>query len=196
MAPKESEGAGRASDRKVTASLPTPTLETTRFTMRKLVRNDTQALFPTLSDPEQCKFMLSAAFETEEKLGDWLCDPDWNGRSWSAIERSTGELVARIVAVPCEHETAELGYITVKHRQEDGIAFECTQRLLKQLFEEEDHHRVIAVTDPRNVSSNRLIEKLGFRREAHFVENIRTHIGWCDEYYWGMLKSEWLERNL
>ena len=162
--------------------------------MRKLVREDTAALFPTLSDPEQCKYMLSPAFETEEKLADWLCDPDWKGRSWSAIERSSGNLVARLVAVPCEHETVELGYITVKDRQGEGIAFECSQRLLKQLFEEENHHRVFAVTDPRNGGSNRLIEKLGFRREAHFVENIRTHIGWCDEYYWAMLKSEWDQR--
>ena len=176
------------------SSLPTPTLETPRFTMRKLVREDTAALFPTLSDPEQCKYMLSPAFETEEKLGDWLCNPDWNGRSWSAIELSTGELVARIVAVPCEHETAEIGYITVRDRQGEGIAFECTQRLLKQLFEVEDHHRVFAITDPRNTGSNRLVEKLGFRREGHFLENIKTHIGWCDEYYWGLLASEWHKR--
>ena len=150
MAAEKSESARRVFDRSMTASLPTPTLETPRFTMRKLVREDTAALFPTLSDPEQCKYMLSPAFETEQKLGDWLCDPDWNGRSWSAIERSSGELVARIVAVPCEHETAEIGYITAKDRQGQGIAFECTQRLLKQLFEMEDHHRVFAITDPRN----------------------------------------------
>ena len=178
----------------MTASLPTPTLETTRFIMRQLVREDTKALFPTLSDPDQCQYMLSAAFETEEKLADWLCDPDWNGRSWSAIERSSGELVARIVAVPCEHGTAEIGYVTVKDRQGEGIAFECTQRLLKQLFEMESCHRVIAGTDPRNTGSNRILEKLGFRREAHYVESIETHIGWCDEYYWAMLKSEWDKR--
>ena len=159
--------------------------------MRKLVREDTAALFPTLSDPEQCKYMLSPAFETEQKLGDWLCDPDWNGRSWSAIERSSGELVARIVAVPQDNKTEELGYVTCKHRQGEGIAAECARRLLGYLFDDENRHRVIAGTDPRNAGSNRILEKLGFRREAHFVASIETHIGWCDEYYWAMLKREW-----
>ena len=195
MATEEGQSPGRILDWRVTQVLPTPTLETERFVMRKLVRDDTAALFPTLSDPENVKYMLSPAFETEEALADWLCDPDWNGRSWSAIDKTTGELAARVVAVPAENDAVEIGYITVCHRYGEGIAFECTQRLLVHLFEVEEIHRVIAITDPRNVPSNRLVEKLGFRREAHFIQNIKTHIGWCDEYLWAMLASEWQVNN-
>ena len=179
----------------MTQALDTPTLESERFIMRKLVRDDAEALFPTLSDPAQCKYMLSAAFPTVGELGDWLCDPDWNGRSWSAIDKDSGDLAARIVAVPGEYEASEIGYITVAHRQGEGVAFECVQRLLTQLFEVELHHRVIAGTDPRNIPSNRILEKLGFRREAHFRQSVKTHEGWCDEYYWGMLASDWRRRN-
>ena len=169
----------------------TPTLETERFVLRKLVRDDAEALFPTRSDPEQCRYMLSAAFPSVDALADWLCDPEWAGRSWSAIDKSSGELAARIVAVPGDNQTAEIGYITAAHRQGEGIAFECSLRLLRQLFEVERHHRVIAGTDPRNTASNRILEKLGFRREAHYRQSVKTHEGWCDEYYWAMLASEW-----
>lgn len=175
--------------------LGTPTIETERFVMRKLVRDDAEALFATLSDPKQCEFMLRAAFTTVEELGDWLCDPEWTGRSWSAFDKASGEFVARIVAAPKEDGTAELGYVTALHRQGEGIAVECAHRLLEHLFEVDRQHRVIAGTDPRNIPSNRILEKLGFRREAHFLQSVRTHIGWCDEYYWGMLADEWRERN-
>ena len=175
----------------MTQDLPTPTLETERFTMRLLVRADAEALFPTLSDPDHAQFLIQAPFESVEALGDWLCDPDWYGRSWSAIDRSTGELVGRIVAVPSGEGTFEIGYGTVKHRHKQGVAVECVRRLLAYLFEEEGIHRAIAGTDPRNVASNRVLEKLGFRREAHYVESCRTHLGWCDEYYWGLLAREW-----
>lgn len=179
----------------MTTAANTPALETERFFLRKLERHDADALFPTLSDPDQCKYMLSAAFPTVEALGDWLCDPNWNGRSWSAIDKANGELTARIVAVPLQHQTVELGYITVAHRQGEGIALECATALLNQLFNVEDHHRVIAGTDPRNHASNRILEKLGFRREAHYLQSVQTHEGWCDEFYWGLLASEWNKSN-
>lgn len=177
------------------SELPTPTLETERFIMRPLVRKDAEALLPTLSDPAQCEFLLHEAFKSEEELGDWLCDPDWNGRSWSAIDREKGDLVARIVAVPSGECQSELGYTTVAHRRGEGIAEECTAQLISYLFEEENHHRLIAGTDPRNIASNRVLEKLGFRREAFFLQSVKTHIGWCDEYYWAILADEWQQRR-
>jgi len=103
-------------------------------------------------------------------------------------------MCARIVAVAGDHDSIELGYTTVTHRQGEGIAEECVKRLLEQLFDGEAHHRVIVVTDPRNIGSNRVVEKLGFRCEAHFRQSVKTHMGWCDEYYWALLASEWRER--
>ena len=172
-------------------SLPTPILETERFTLRPLVREDAPAFFPTLSSEDHCRYLTRAEFESLKELEGWLCDPDWNGRSWSAVERETGEIVARVVAVPGEEGSTEIGYITVHHLHGEGIAGECTKRLIAYLFDEEGHHRLTAGTDPRNTASNALLERLGFRREAHMVESIKTHIGWCDEYFWAMLKREW-----
>ncbi|MXO90654.1 GNAT family N-acetyltransferase [Pontixanthobacter aquaemixtae] len=172
-------------------ALPIPTLETDRFTLRPLVREDAPAFFPTLSSPEHCRYLTRAPFASLEELESWLCDPEWNGRSWSAVERATGEIAARVVAVPGEEGSVEIGYITAAHRHGEGIASECAKRLIAYLFGEERHHRITAGTDPRNAASNALLARLGFRREAHMVESIKTHIGWCDEYFWAMLRREW-----
>lgn len=179
------------SEKLPTPILETPTLETARFTMRELVRADAPAFFPTLSSDEHCRYMTRAAFQSLEELEGWLLDPDWNGRSWSAIDRETGEIAARLVAVPAGERTAEIGYVTVQHRHGEGIATECARTLIAHLFKGEGLHRVTAGTDPRNEASNAILRRLGFRREAHYIESFKTHMGWCDEYYWGLLAREW-----
>ncbi len=51
-------------------------------------------------------------------------------------------------------------------------------------------HRVIAITDTRNTASFKLLEKLGFRREGHYVQNIFFKGAWGDEYLYALLASE------
>ena len=42
----------------------TPIIEATRFIMRPMVSADAGPLFPTLSDPEQCRFLTRRHFES------------------------------------------------------------------------------------------------------------------------------------
>ncbi len=170
--------------------LTTPTLETSRFTLRKFLRDDAPALFPTLSSDEHCRYLTREPFATLEELEGWLFDPDWDGRTWAAVDKTGGEVVARLVAVPVADGISEIGYITVHYRHGEGIAGECAKALVEYLFEAEGHHRLTAGTDPRNTASNALLARLGFTREGHLRQSDKTHIGWCDEYLWGMLAAD------
>lgn len=157
--------------------------------MRPLQRSDAAALFPTLGDPKQCTYLTRAEFEDEDELWGWLAEPKWNGRSWIA-EDASGDVVGRFVAMP-GHQPGieEIGYITSAHRQGEGIARECTRALIAFLFEE-DARKLTAEVDTRNIPSIRLLESLGFTREAHLREHDETHIGLCDVYWYGLLKSD------
>jgi RimJ/RimL family protein N-acetyltransferase len=42
-----------------------------------------------------------------------------------------------------------------------------------------------------NVASWRLLEKLGFRREAHLIENIFFKGAYGSEYHYALLEREW-----
>ena len=172
-----------------------PTLATERFSMRPLRRSDAAALFPTLSDAEQCLYLTRPAFESEEELWGWLADPDWNGRSWIA-EDAQGEVAGRFVAVP-GHATGieEIGYITCMHRQGEGVARECSAALIAHLFAE-GTRKLTAEVDARNTPSIGLLEALGFTREAHFREHDETHAGLCDVLWYGMLASEFEARQI
>ena len=170
----------------------TLTVETERFTMRKLVRSDAAALLPTLGSEEQCRYMSRPHFESEEELADWLTDPTWDGRSWAAISKADDSLQGRFVAVPThDPEVEEIGYITVASHQGQGIARECSAALVDHLFAAEGKRKIIAEIDVENVPSVALVERLGFTREAHFRQHERTHKGMCDVFIYAMLRDEW-----
>ncbi len=41
------------------------------------------------------------------------------------------------------------------------------------------------------ICGSRLLQSLGFTREAHLRKAMKTHIGWCDTWLWGLLADEW-----
>jgi RimJ/RimL family protein N-acetyltransferase len=56
-------------------------------------------------------------------------------------------------------------------------------------------HRVIGRCDALNAPSARLLERLGMRREAHFVHNEIFKGRWGDEYVYAILDHEWRSRS-
>ncbi|MGB3472552.1 MAG: GNAT family protein [Erythrobacter sp.] len=188
-----------------------PTLTTPRFTMRPLRRSDTAALLTTLGDQQQCLYLTRPAFASEEELWGWLADPEWPGRTWIAEGRgiaqgAAGQVAGRFVATPGHEDgIVEIGYIVTAAAQGKGAASECTAALIDHLFSapkddnagdttgEGSPRKLTAEVDPRNTASVRLLEKLGFTREAHFREHETTHIGLCDVYWYGLLRSSYGE---
>ena len=172
-------------------SSPTPTLTTDRFTMRPLQEGDEHVLFRSYSDPDLMRYWSCGPFADVDTLRDWLFDREWGGRTWVAVPRSGGDPVLRVVASKPHGEVAEIGYMIVPGHERQGIARECLTALITHLFRAEGFHRIFGDVDPRNTASNRLLQSLGFTREAHLRDAMKTHIGWCDTWYWGLLQDEW-----
>ena len=169
----------------------TPTLETPRFLCRAVEEGDVDALWPAFSSPEQMRYWSCAPFEDRDAFRAYLLDRKWGGRTWVVVPRKGGPPVFRMVASSPIFEVAEVGYIMVPGHEGQGIARECLTALLTHLFRAENYHRIFADVDPRNRASNRLLEALGFTREAHIRDAMKTHIGWCDSWLWGLLAEEW-----
>lgn len=86
---------------------------------------------------------------------------------------------------------AYIGFSLARPYQGQGYAHEAVTRLLVYLFDELKLHRVIATVDELNAPSIRLIERLGFRCEAHFIENDWFKGRWSSEFWYAMLEKEW-----
>ena len=78
--------------------------------------------------------------------------------------------------------------------QGQGFATEAVSCLLNYAFLTFDLHRIIAITDCENEASVALLERLGMRREGHFLKNVWFKGKWGDEYLYAILKEEWLQK--
>lgn len=78
-----------------------------------------------------------------------------------------------------------------------GYATEAAKALVNDLFINHNAHRVIAMCNPVNVTSWKLLERLGMRRAGYLVKNIwffKDHNDnpiWQDTYEYAVLKDEW-----
>lgn len=90
-----------------------------------------------------------------------------------------------------EHKHAEFGYIFNPEFTGQGYATEAVAALVTWLFGNLDLHRVTAYVDERNAASIKLLERLGFRLEARFVENEFFKGEWVTMLTFAMLKSAW-----
>lgn len=89
---------------------------------------------------------------------------------------------------------AEIGFSFSPQHQGQGYATEAVRRLLDYLFGELKLHRVTATCDVENLPSYRLLERVGMRREGHFVENIWFKGAWGSEYLYALLDREWQQK--
>jgi RimJ/RimL family protein N-acetyltransferase len=76
-----------------------------------------------------------------------------------------------------------------------GYIVEAMTALVDHGFGELGLHRVTADCDPGNHASARVAEKLGMRREAHFVENAWLKGVWVDSLIYAILDREWKARS-
>ncbi len=86
---------------------------------------------------------------------------------------------------------AELGFTLAPSYQGQGFGTEAVEAILGHLFEQRGIHRAYGSVDPNNLPSIRLMERLGFRREAHLKRSYRMRGSWYDDVIYGLLDEEW-----
>lgn len=85
----------------------------------------------------------------------------------------------------------ELGITLSKAHQEKGYATEALQKVITYIFNHLNKNRIIATIDPRNESSIRLFERLGFRNEAHIPNSQFLNGEWVDDLIFGLQPDDW-----
>jgi RimJ/RimL family protein N-acetyltransferase len=132
------------------------------------------------SDPEVALYLYQGPLSEKETrnrlernmaLSAWVAEGDWF--SAAAVERASGVTVGDMAChwVSERDRTAEIGFVFDPRHQGRGFATEAARSLINWAFNEAGFHRVLGRTEARNVASARVLEKLGMRLEAHFVEN-------------------------
>ncbi|KJS05874.1 MAG: GNAT family acetyltransferase [Flavobacteriales bacterium BRH_c54] len=94
-----------------------------------------------------------------------------------------------------ENKQVEIGCTLHKKFQHKGYATESLKRVIEYLFNELDKHRIITSIDPENISSIELVKRIGFRKEAHFVESLYINGKWVDDVIFALLKKDYFNTN-
>ena len=90
-----------------------------------------------------------------------------------------------------EPRMGEIGITLAPRWQGQGLARAALHELLALCFGQLQLHRVVALTDVRNLPCVALLESAGLRREGHFRQNGWYKGEWCDEYQYALLRDEW-----
>lgn len=93
--------------------------------------------------------------------------------------------------VETDPREAEFGISLDPGYQRLGYATEALRAVLSYLLLEMGKHRAFGSVDPRNLRSIKLMQRVGMRKEAHFVRGLWLWGEWVDDVIFAMLASDW-----
>ncbi len=174
-------------------------LEAGRVHLRRLEPRDAAMLCSYRSLPEVARYQSWESFglpDAERLIMDDSRDrepgvPD----TWfqmGIIESATGRLIGDCgLHTLSDPRQMEVGITLAPASQATGYASEALGCLLDYVFGTLGAHRVFAGTDAENVPAASLFKRLGFRQEAHLIDNLWFKGQWGSEFQFAILAREW-----
>jgi RimJ/RimL family protein N-acetyltransferase len=174
-------------------------ITTERLVVRRLMPEDAEPLFAYRSDANVKKFQSWQCNSVDEcrQFIDGLAGRPDTPDSWfqlGLVHRQTSELIGDcgLHFFESKPRQTEIGITVSPSHQGLGYATEAVKAILSYLFKGLGKHRVFASVDPHNVAVARLFERIGMRKEAHFVESLWVNEQWVDDVIFAILEREWL----
>jgi RimJ/RimL family protein N-acetyltransferase len=174
-------------------------LETKRTLLRPIEPKDKTQVFAYRSDGETNKYQgwIPENIKEVEKFISKNPKAFNIPETWFQlviIEKESDNIIGDVGIhfIDQENFQCEVGCTINKNFQKKGFAFEALNSVINHLFINLNKHRIIASVDPGNISSIKLIEKLGFRKEAHFLKSYYHKGAWVDDVVYAVLKEEWI----
>lgn len=179
-----------------------PTLSAPRVVLRWLTGDDVDDLFAIFSNPEVMRYWSSLPMTDRSDARGLLEHVHESFRrgtlfQWGIARRSDDLVIGTCTLFhhDANNRRAEIGYALGREHWGQGYMGEALGALLTFCFGELDLHRLEADVDPRNASSIRRLERLGFQREGHLRERWLVGGGTQDALFFGLLRREWSGRK-
>lgn len=178
-------------------------IRTDRLLLRELEETDAAACNEYESNPDVVRYQSNAVLTLEESLAyiqrsrkTQLASPR-RTFDLAVVLPDENRLIGRAGIHVTDPESREgtIWYVLNPAHWGKGYIVEAMIPLIDYGFGELNLHRLTADCDPANRASARVAEKLGMRREAHFVENAWLKGEWVDSVIYGLLDREWKART-
>lgn len=175
-----------------------PHLETPRLNLREMIPlQDESDLYQFWGDPEVCQY-TDFYFDSKSTIKQILISLSQRfnlkqGIRWGITLKSDDSIIGTIgfntwkTAREC---TAEIGYDLHKDYWRKGFMFEALQKVVTYGFTQMRVHRIEAQTDPNNIVSRRLLEKVGFVFEGTLRDNAYYKNSYHTSCLYSLLNSD------
>jgi len=167
-------------------------IETKRLILRTFQENDLNDLYEYLSNHEVVKYEPYKPMtikEVKENLEYRISSDDF-----IAVElKDNQKMIGNLYLSKSDFNSFEIGFVFNIKYQNQGFATEACKAIIEDLFKN-GIHRVFAMCDPKNRNSWKLLERLGFLKEAHLKQNVyfwkdeNNNPIWKDTYIYSLLR--------
>jgi ribosomal-protein-alanine N-acetyltransferase len=177
-------------------------METERLVIRNFKEEDWLDLYEYLSLEEVLKYEPEPASD-EEDCKNKAIERSKGNIFWAVVLKESNKMIGHVYfnqSEPKEFMNWEIGYIFNPKYYGCGYATEACRRILQYGFEELGAHRIVAMCNPQNTASWKLLERLSMRREGYLKKNVffkRDENGnpiWIDTYEYAILAEEWKDK--
>ena len=182
-------------------------IETERLILRPFQPGDGKDLYEYLHAPTVNCFVCMKV-DSQEEAEAAVAERAKDGEYRLAIAlKENGKVIGELEAHPETSQPDAMEHVTCDtfspcwmlnpNYQGNGYAYEAAHAFFNYLFREKGARRIYAYTEDYNLSSQRLCEKLGMRREGLFIDFV-TFVNNPDNtphyentYQYAILKREW-----
>ncbi|CAG9614710.1 hypothetical protein BACCIP111899_03943 [Bacillus rhizoplanae] len=177
------------------------TIDCSEILLREFRIEDVDAIYELTSQPEVYEFLPDWRSTGEQRL-NWLTNyeipsnkeflsavPNIGGQNYlklGIVLKETGKFIGFCntgIKEELSEPNREIAFAISKHYRNRGYTTKAVKGLVKYLFENTDVELLNTIVLPHNVSSNKVIQKCGFR----FNENIEIE---DQQYYHYILHKE------
>ena len=152
---------------------------------------------------------------------EWINNPDFYGEYDYLDQKSRTEIEKRFDNYPSEKRKfiiqkkdgtriggiegerhsdyggyLEIGFTIVPEERGKGYCTEAVVIMVDYLFLSSGLNRIQAITDTRNLSSQRVLEKTGFQKEGLLRKTAFIRGDWRDLFIYSVLREEWKEPRI
>ncbi len=177
-----------------------PRLETERLVLRALAESDVEDLRKWLGREEIYTYWGRPASRGEKSPERLFLDPRPHVHRkpshdfiWGIELQSTHEMIGLIEIFDVENDRfGMIGYRIAPWLWGCGICSEALRRVVQFIFIQTGLDRLEGHADVRNIGSNRVLEKSGFRLEGT-IRHGKIVSQYCDFHIWGQLREDLAE---
>jgi ribosomal-protein-alanine N-acetyltransferase len=175
---------------------PFPVIETERLLLKRITNEDVKEVFELRSNPETMKYIPRPLVKNNQEAFAHIALLDENinnntGINWGITIKGTPKLLGIIgfYRMQPENYRSEIGYMLLPEFHGKGIVPEAVKRLIEYGFKDLKLHSIEAVIAPENIASEKVLQKCGFVKEAHFKESEFYNGKFLDKVIYSLLES-------